>query len=200
MKIFVEHHNPLLYLEDQRGTSQPENPIKQINVQSVKWARDFVTLTIIFLGPRSAGRIAHTLFINTKKKTKTANLSLPLLLENVGSASFYDTRETKRPEDDKRKYEMYFLLIWDSEGCCVMLWNHGSSTSSCKQPKRKKLTKCFQSLFRVNSYQSLWWNWTRPAGIVNPPPHSKLKISTKMLQPNPEKWGNQIPPNINCKI
>ena len=142
-----------------------------------------------------------TLFINRKKIRKPRK---EILYVPFGSAFFSSptlgSRETKRPEDDKRKCEMYFLLIWDSEGCCVMLWNHGSSTSSCKQPKRKKLTKCFQSLFRVNSYQSLWWNWTGPAGIVNPPPHSKLKISTKMLQPNPEKWGNQIPPNINCKI
>ena len=65
MKIFVEHHNQL-YLEDQPGGSQPENPIKQINVQSVKWARDFVTLTIIFLGPGLEGEY-QTLFIITKK-------------------------------------------------------------------------------------------------------------------------------------
>ena len=70
---------------------------------------------------------------------------------------FYHTRETKRPEDDKRKYEMYFLLIWDSEGCCVMLWNHGSSTSSCKQPKkRKKLTKCFLKACSEFQADLLW--------------------------------------------
>ena len=36
MKIFVEHHNSQLYLADQQERSQAENPIKQINVQSVK--------------------------------------------------------------------------------------------------------------------------------------------------------------------
>ena len=67
MKIFVEHHNSQLYLADQQEPSQPENPIKQINVQSVKWARDFVTLTIIFLGPDSGGRITQHYLLTEKK-------------------------------------------------------------------------------------------------------------------------------------
>ena len=96
------------------------------------------------------GRENSTHYLLTQKKENHKPLEMVLHL-------FYHTWGAKRPEDDKRKYEMYFLLIWDSEGCCVMLWNHGSSTSSCKQPKkRKKLTKCFLKACSEFQADLLW--------------------------------------------